>query len=711
MTIEIDTSSNPNLVYLIDQIRSNLSTSNENETMRETPRAHAWLLTTLSIYGDQINVLIDLYRLFREQNSYILLTFIIEHILQYHINEIDKNNYLQDEFQLIFTTSSNNLIEKDQFSYYHLYSLLSSSTRDIISSLLIRKWYDELEKNLLLSTKSIESLNQCRKKAFACLSLLSSSSSISSILQLIINTEDKIGFNTKLTSLNILRCLFVQDLLPIVLENRQRLNIQSHLCHKWLIYAIEFYLEYLIKCFKNNYITNIHIKLEGNYDRTYQCDNPIEQIEKLMNLAMSVQENFSWQQFILYHGNQIESTNRRQKLLELRILIDRAHNSTIRCPLECFIFCTSFPIYIQSILNLSSLLNSEIYKDYIFICTTISIKTLINKQNEINNFELIENFNLFIECLNLLQQSQTSSCLKLYQETIDKIHLNSNIENYQRLLKLFYFHYIIQKSKIEKTNKTNEETNQNNIIIIDDTPQSPTMQDESNSIVNNSPLLALDIENLIQKLNDNSLESRLQICSLFPISHLSDQRHSTISFCIDTLIYLYENYSSNTQQQQQQQQQTLLSISTDYCFIPCSYNIFFDYILDIILQNVSPTLILLQIEQERLSLSSLSSTTTSIYPKNLLHTLSPTLLRYIYDQKLLGQLLKYIQTTTTNERRWITNNNKRKLDDEENKLTDEQFIEKIIQHFSNITQWTDEQRRYAIYTYIIDQRQILLQSL
>ncbi|CAF3588937.1 unnamed protein product [Rotaria sordida] len=467
MTIEIDTSSNPNLVYLIDQIRSNLSTSNENETMRETPRAHAWLLTTLSIYGDQINVLIDLYRLFREQNSYILLTFIIEHILQYHINEIDKNNYLQDEFQLIFTTSSNNLIEKDQFSYYHLYSLLSSSTRDIISSLLIRKWYDELEKNLLLSTKSIESLNQCRKKAFACLSLLSSSSSISSILQLIINTEDKIGFNTKLTSLNILRCLFVQDLLPIVLENRQRLNIQSHLCHKWLIYAIEFYLEYLIKCFKNNYITNIHIKLEGNYDRTYQCDNPIEQIEKLMNLAMSVQENFSWQQFILYHGNQIESTNRRQKLLELRILIDRAHNSTIRCPLECFIFCTSFPIYIQSILNLSSLLNSEIYKDYIFICTTISIKTLINKQNEINNFELIENFNLFIECLNLLQQSQTSSCLKLYQETIDKIHLNSNIENYQRLLKLFYFHYIIQKSKIEKTNKKNEETNQNNVIIIE----------------------------------------------------------------------------------------------------------------------------------------------------------------------------------------------------------------------------------------------------
>ena len=76
------------------------------------------------------------------------------------------------------------------------------------------------EKNLLLSTKSIELLNQCRDKSLACLSL--SSSSISSILQLIINTENKIGFNTKLTSLNILRCLFVQDLLPIVLENKKK---------------------------------------------------------------------------------------------------------------------------------------------------------------------------------------------------------------------------------------------------------------------------------------------------------------------------------------------------------------------------------------------------------------------------------------------------------------------------------------------------------
>jgi len=230
-----------------------------------------------------------------------------------------------------------------------------------------------------------------------------------------------------------------------------------------------------------------------------------------------------------------------------------------------------------------------------------------------------------------------------------------------------------------------------------DTPQSPTMQDDSN-ISNNNPLICLDIENLIQQLNDNSLESRLQLCNLFLLSHKSDQHRLTVSYCIDTLIYLHENYSS-------QQNQTLLPISSDYCFIPRSYNIIFDYILDIILEYLPPTLILLQIKQQH------------IYPKNLFHTLSPLLLRYIYDQKLLGQLLKYIQTTTTNERRWIinnsNNNNKRKFDDDDNnkKLNDEQFIEKIIQHVTNITQWSDEQKRHAIYTYIIDERQTLLQLL
>lgn len=288
MTIE----ENSNLVYLIDQIRSNLLNFDGNELMKETPRAHAWLLTTLSIYGDNFNVLIDLYRLFREQNSYILLSFIIEHIIQYHKNEIDKTFYLQQEFQMIF-----NLIDKENFSYSKLYSLLSLTTREIISTLLIRKWYNELEENLLLSNKSIDLLNQCRDKAFACLKL--SSSSLSSILQLIINTENKIGFNIQSTSLNILRCLLVQDLLPIVLENRQKFDIQTHLCHKWIIYAMEFYIEYWIKSLKT---PNIQIKLEGNYDKTFQCENPIEQIDKLMNLAINVQQNFDWQEF---QGNQM----------------------------------------------------------------------------------------------------------------------------------------------------------------------------------------------------------------------------------------------------------------------------------------------------------------------------------------------------------------------------------------------------------------------
>lgn len=230
------------------------------------------------------------------------------------------------------------------------------------------------------------------------------------------------------------------------------------------------------------------------------------------------------------------------------------------------------------------------------------------------------------------------------------------------------------------------------------------MQDESNadsnSIIHDSPLLASDIESLIQQLNDNTLESRLQICSLLLISNTPNQRHSTVSFGIDTLVYLHENQSLYNQQK------NVLTISSDYCFIPRSYNIFFDYVMDIILQNLSPTLILIQFEKQRLS------PTTFTYPENLLHSVSPGLLRYIYDQKLLGQILKYIQKTTKTERRWSSNStNKRKLDDDDVQLNDEQFIEKIIQHVSNITQWTDEQRRYAIYTYMIDQRQTLLHSL
>ena len=93
MTIDI----NQHLIYLIEQIRSNLT------TLKETPCAHAWLLTTLSLYGDQLSVLIELYRLFREQNSYILLSFITEHILQHHLTQAEKNLYLQQEFQSIFS--------------------------------------------------------------------------------------------------------------------------------------------------------------------------------------------------------------------------------------------------------------------------------------------------------------------------------------------------------------------------------------------------------------------------------------------------------------------------------------------------------------------------------------------------------------------------------------------------------------------------------
>jgi len=126
--------------------------------------------------------------------------------------------------------------------------------------------------------------------------------------------------------------------------------------------------------------------------------------------------------------------------------------------------------------------------------------------------------------------------------------------------------------------------------------------------------------------------------------------------------------------------------------------------MDLIIEQIPLNIILYQIENEQLL--------TAIYPKDLISTLNPLSLRYIYDQKLLKQLLKFIQTTTTSERRWILNSsNKRKLDKEENKINDEQFIEKIIQHVSNITQWTNEQKQQAIYSYVINEKQTLLQLL
>ena len=220
------------------------------------------------------------------------------------------------------------------------------------------------------------------------------------------------------------------------------------------------------------------------------------------------------------------------------------------------------------------------------------------------------------------------------------------------------------------------------------------MQDESTGASRPSPLHAPDLENLMSQLKIDSLESRLQLCSLYSICSSKNQRRLTVSFCLDTLIDLQEKYSKSSQPS------SITFISADYCFLPRSYPIYFDYLLDILRQHVTPTLILQQIEQQQ---------STSLYSKHLLPTLTPSSLRYIYDTKLLGQLLKHIQASTSAERRWQGHQHKRKLDEEEEtKLTDEQFTEKIIQHVSNVTQWTDEQRRTAIYTYLIDERQSLL---
>ena len=231
------------------------------------------------------------------------------------------------------------------------------------------------------------------------------------------------------------------------------------------------------------------------------------------------------------------------------------------------------------------------------------------------------------------------------------------------------------------------------------------MHDDSSAIAGKTSLYVPDLHQAIDQLTKPSFDSRLQLCSLYSMCYASDQRRSTLIFSIDTLIELHKHQSSY----QLDPAPNILSVSSsDYCFIPRSYTIYFDYVLDIILQHASPTLILLQVDQPR-----------SSYPKHLFPTLSGSSLRYIYDRKLLGQFLKYVQTSMSKDRRWTMNkssSSKRKIDDDDDNndetraLTDEQFIEKLIQHVSNVTQWTDEQRRAAIYTFIIDERQTLLQS-
>ena len=55
-------------------------------------------------------------------------------------------------------------------------------------------------------------------------------------------------------------------------------------------------MAYLIVCFKKNPRMNMHVDLEGN-EQTFQCDQPREQLNKLINLAIGAQENFQWDSF------------------------------------------------------------------------------------------------------------------------------------------------------------------------------------------------------------------------------------------------------------------------------------------------------------------------------------------------------------------------------------------------------------------------------
>lgn len=141
------------------------------------------------------------------------------------------------------------------------------------------------------------------------------------------------------------------------------------------------------------------------------------------------------------------SSNRRQRLLELRLLITRTHQSILRCPFECFFFVISFPIYSQSMMNLSETLENEIYRDHLFLHSTPSIKRFLDKENSIQQINFIEHFHLLMESLKFFQLSQTATCVKLYQEMIENIRLHASVSFAQRLLKIFYFYYTIEKSR------------------------------------------------------------------------------------------------------------------------------------------------------------------------------------------------------------------------------------------------------------------------
>lgn len=78
----------------------------------------------------------------------------------------------------------------------------------------------------------------------------------------------------------------------------------------------------------------------------------------------------------------------------------------------------------------------------------------MEKENLLQPMDFIESFHLFMESLKLFQQTQTSSCLKLYGEMIEQIQLHVYLPLAQRLLRIFYFYYTIEKYRQPKEKET-----------------------------------------------------------------------------------------------------------------------------------------------------------------------------------------------------------------------------------------------------------------
>ncbi|CAF1011284.1 unnamed protein product, partial [Didymodactylos carnosus] len=596
--------------------------------------------------------------------------------------------------------------------------------------------------------------------------------------------------------------LFVKQLLPVLFssspskQSKQQYNIPSHTIHDWLLYVIEFYTEYSTFCSinreENNDETYLNVKLQGSDTMTFYCDEPFEQINDLLHSAILQADwsQYSPQTTTKKSDNSSSIFNYHSQLIRLSTMCEKDVRSPLACPLSCYLLCTSFPLYVYSTLELSKSVEQK--QDYYMFLRAVKLSNQ-NKNNhyarkQIKSSSLATNylnkfvncFLLYSTCLDLIQSK--SSFQQQYLNLINKIQLYK-CKNYQILFKLYQYFSIEKKfSQIVDESESITAIGEHNIPI-QDTPSSPTSTESvstappSLSLSSSSPLKVVDLDELIQKYEDDIIKLRnlpsqyihstLQLCSLYLI--LRHQKRKTITLAIDTLIYVQQYFHSKSHVTIQKQIVYPLLSGTSlneennptdnhYYFINQTYETCFVYLLQIIctcffsykdndyLSNehtyLGHCLVLLQyysIKKEAIHEKDDDYEYRSMINDLMLkiqhhQTLEyPKLFSYIYDRSLLGELLNFVQKyplimnrqqgQVASQRVWSlfdnsnTNNiktmgvKKRKLDDDDVEelvtYNDEQFIDHLIQHVSNMTNLNLDQKLNLLYKFIISERKTL----